>query len=66
LPIITYTLEDVVVSSISVSGGGGDKPVEALSLNYTKIKWEYVQQKSSTEKKGNNSTVWDLKTNQAA
>lgn len=66
LPIITYTLEDVVISSISVSGGGGSKPVENLSLNYTKIKWEYVQQKSSTEKKGNNSTVWDLKTNKAA
>ena len=66
LPIITYTLEEVVISSIEVRGGGGAKPVEELSLNYTKIKWEYVQQKSSTEKKGNNSTVWDLKKNQAA
>jgi type VI secretion system secreted protein Hcp len=66
VPLITYTLDDAIISSISVSGGGGDKPVETLSLNYTKIKMEYKQQNSSTGQKGSNATTWDLKTNKAA
>jgi type VI secretion system secreted protein Hcp len=33
----------VIVSSYSPSGSqGGDKPVESVSLNFGKIKWEYT------------------------
>jgi type VI secretion system secreted protein Hcp len=34
----TYTLTDVVISSVQPSSGG-DRPMESLSLNYTKIEW---------------------------
>jgi type VI secretion system secreted protein Hcp len=37
------TMEDVIISSYQPSGSqGGDKPLESLSLNFGKIKWEYT------------------------
>jgi type VI secretion system secreted protein Hcp len=46
----TVTLEDCLISSYSVSGGGGSAgggeslPTESISFNYTKIEWKYVKQ----------------------
>ncbi|MGC3664233.1 type VI secretion system tube protein Hcp, partial [Pseudomonas aeruginosa] len=40
MPFIVYTLNNVVLSNVCVSGGAGGKPVETLSLNITKFKWE--------------------------
>ncbi|HGW6105198.1 TPA: Hcp family type VI secretion system effector [Citrobacter werkmanii] len=65
LPFIVYTLTNVVISHLSVSGGSGGKPVETMSLNFTKIKWEITAQKSDGQKKGNVSSVWDMAINQA-
>jgi len=42
LPLIEYSLEEVLISSVSVGGGGGGKPVETVSLNYSRIEWVYV------------------------
>lgn len=42
---LTITLTDVMVTSFQVSGHGGDssaRPTEQFSLNYAKIKLEYV------------------------
>ena len=63
LPFIIYTLTNVVISHLSVSGGSGGKPVETMSLNFTKIKWEISAQKSDSQKEGNVSSVWDMATN---
>ncbi|HCB1501441.1 TPA: type VI secretion system tube protein Hcp [Klebsiella michiganensis] len=60
LPFIVYTLTNVIISHLSVSGGSGGKPVETMSLNFTKIKWEIVAQKLDGQKKGNVSSVWDM------
>ena len=38
---LVYTMEDVIVSSVSI-GGGGDKPSESVSFNFGKLKWEYT------------------------
>src|SRR3954454_12840672 len=40
LPYLVYTLENVLVSSVSHSSGSGDKPTETVTLNYTKISWD--------------------------
>lgn len=40
-PYLQYELENVLISGYSVSSGG-DRPVESLSLNFTKIKFSYV------------------------
>jgi type VI secretion system secreted protein Hcp len=66
LPYLVYTLENAIVSSQSLSSGGGDRPVETLTLNYTKIKWDFTQQKADTGKKGNNGAIWDLALNTPA
>jgi type VI secretion system secreted protein Hcp len=36
-----YELQDVVISSYSLSSGG-DRPMESLSLNFTKIEYKYA------------------------
>jgi type VI secretion system secreted protein Hcp len=66
LPYMVYTMENTIVSSASHSGGGGDRPVETLTLNYSKISWAFTEQKPDLGKKGNNGAVWDLASNKAA
>ncbi|WP_109511616.1 Hcp family type VI secretion system effector [Pseudomonas ovata] len=63
MPFIVYTLTNVVISNVSVSGGTGGKPVETLSLNFTKIKWELTTQKDDGTKEGTAATTWDLASN---
>ena len=57
-------LNNVVLSNVSVSGGAGGKPVETLSLNFTKIKWELTAQKDDGTKEGTAASTWDLAANQ--
>jgi type VI secretion system secreted protein Hcp len=40
------TLSNALVSSISVGGGGGGKPQETVTFNYTAISWKYFDQQS--------------------
>jgi type VI secretion system secreted protein Hcp len=63
-----FTLEHVLVTSLSCGGGHGqENPVENVSLNYGKIKWEYIPLDVKTGAKG--AVVpceWDLMTNKGA
>lgn len=63
LPIIIYTLQNTVISSVSVGGGGGDKPVESLSLNYSAIQWQYTVQKEQGGQEGQVPGSWNVATN---
>lgn len=63
LAFIVYTLTNVVFSNVSVSGGTGGKPVETLSMNFTKIKWELTAQKDDGTKEGTAASTWDLAAN---
>ncbi|WP_434155564.1 Hcp family type VI secretion system effector [Pseudomonas sp. JZ134] len=63
MPFMVYTLNNVVLSNVSVSGGAGGKPVETLSLNFTKIKWELTAQKDDGTKEGTAASTWDLAAN---
>lgn len=55
------TLTDVIVSSISSSGGaGGEAPAESLSFNYGKIKIEYYQQRPDGSVILAGTFAWDL------
>lgn len=62
---VKYTLENVIVTSVAVGGSGGDQPTETVTLNYTKVTWEYIQQKHPDKggAAGTASTSWDLSKN---
>ncbi|HEX8393367.1 MAG TPA: type VI secretion system tube protein Hcp [Longimicrobium sp.] len=60
IPLIVYTLSNAVLSSVNVGGGGGDKPVESLALNYSGIKWDFTAQKEAGGKDGTVAGSWDL------
>jgi type VI secretion system secreted protein Hcp len=37
-------MNNVIVSSYSISGGGGDLPIENISLNYSYVQYIYTPQ----------------------
>ena len=57
-----YTLKNALISSISVGGGGGPRPVETLTLNYTAIRWKYTPQQPGEGAEGS----WNLAANRPA
>jgi type VI secretion system secreted protein Hcp len=63
--IFVYEITNALVSSISIGGGGGGKPQETVTFNYTKMSWTYVQQKSDVTDAGNAAATWNLATNAA-
>ncbi len=42
IPLIQYTLKNVLLTSLAISGGGGDMPVETVIMNYDKITWDFL------------------------
>jgi len=58
-----YQLTNALVSSVSVGGGGGGKPQETVTFNYTAINWTYTAQESNVTDAGNASAAWNLATN---
>ena len=62
----TYEMTNALVSSVSVGGGGGGKPQETITFNYTKMNWTYNAQKSDVTDSGNASATWNLATNSAS
>jgi type VI secretion system secreted protein Hcp len=56
-----YTLNDVIISSVGVGGGGGGLPSETITFNYGKITQNYIQMDEKTgKKKGNIEKNWSL------
>lgn len=61
-----YTMEDVVVSSVSPGGaadGGESRPLESVTFNYGKIEWEYTPIDQTGKKGAAVKQGWDLETN---
>jgi type VI secretion system secreted protein Hcp len=63
IELMRYTLKSVLISSISVGGGGGDKPVETVTLNYNDIAWKFTSQKPSVGVQGVVNGTWNLAKN---
>ena len=60
-PYMDYLFEDVIISSVSIGGGGGGIPTESVTFNYGKLNWVYVETDHETGKKlGQVKKWWDL------
>lgn len=65
IPIIEYTLDDVLVSSYNCSAGGGANPAETLTFNYRAIAYKYKDQKQDAINVGHVAGGWDVRANKA-
>jgi len=64
----TYELEDCIITSVSVGGGHGDRPMETLTVHFNTIKWHYNQQKNQggDGSAGKKAGSWNQETNKKA
>lgn len=66
IPLMAYTMTNCLASSVSIGGSaGGGVPVETVTFNFTKFKWDYKAQKSEGAPEGTAAAVWDLAANSA-
>ncbi len=64
LEYLKFTFNDLLVSSYSTGGSGGDVfPHENWSINFSKYKIEYVEQKQDGSGESPVDTSWNIKTN---
>lgn len=67
IKFLEINMEDVIVSSYSVSGGGGDLPMENVSLAYSKITYKYdPKKKDQAQAAGVQPITHDLASNQVS
>ncbi len=65
--VYNVELENVLISSVQLSGNSGGKPTEQIALNFTKIVWTYTKRStvSPMTAKGKNVAGFDIGTNRA-
>lgn len=61
---MTYVMDNAMISQMSCSGGGGI-PNDSFSINFTKIKADFTQQKTDSSAKGTGTWNWNLETMKA-
>lgn len=62
-PYLQFELENTLVSSYNVSGAGGttgNRPMESLSLNFTKITFNAIQMDPTNKTAKPDRAMWDL------
>lgn len=64
-PYLTITLENVLVSSWSVSAEGNSAPMETFSLNFAKFKTEDSSMKPDGTMEKQPAVGWDIQRNQS-
>jgi len=63
---LKITLNGILVSSVSTGGSGGeDRLTENVTLNFGKVKFEYVEQKIDGSPGSNFPFGWDIAANKA-
>ena len=61
VPYMSIVMEDVLISSYSVSRHNSDRPMESLSLNYTKISYNVTPTKPSKDPQhAKDKTAWNF------
>jgi type VI secretion system secreted protein Hcp len=66
LEYLTITMEDVMITSVSTGGSGGeDRLTENVVLNFAKVKVDYVEQTETGGTGAKPSMTWDIPANVA-
>lgn len=61
---LKVTMSDLLVSSYQTGGSnGGEVPMDQISLNFSKVEFEYKEQKADGTLGGSTKTGYDLKAN---
>ena len=61
LDYIIITMEDVMITSVSTGGSGGeDRLTENVTLNFAKVKFSYVPQKADGTGEASKDAGWDI------
>jgi len=64
LKFMEYKMSNVIISNVSVGGGGGGDSTENIAFNYGKIEQTYTKQKRADGTGGGNVPAgWDLEAN---
>ena len=64
---IHITLKEVLVSSVSTGGSGGeDRLTESVTLNFAQVKFDYTPQDSKGTVAGDKTFAWNIAENNAA
>jgi type VI secretion system secreted protein Hcp len=64
---LEVTMNDVLISSYQTGGsGGGEVPMDQISLNYSKIAIDYLAQTAQGTTASAGKTSWDMTTNSGA
>jgi type VI secretion system secreted protein Hcp len=63
LEFLTFSLSDVLVSEYQTGGSEAGPPVDAVSLNFSKIMVEYKEVKADGSLGGSTKAGWDAKQN---
>lgn len=61
---LTITMEEVLVSSLSTGGSGGeDRLTENVTLNFAKVKVKYIEQTAEGGEGDKPEMAWDIQSN---
>jgi type VI secretion system secreted protein Hcp len=63
IPFVEIELENVMVSGVSNSGGGSDRPYETVTFVYDKITWKNTAINNDGTKGSELEKKWNLQTN---
>lgn len=58
--VAIYTLKNLTVTSTSIDGSAGSRPVEQVSFKYQSINWKYIPIKPDGTKDGPVETMWTV------
>lgn len=58
-PYFKMTMEDTMISGYSMSSGG-DRPTESVTLNFTKVEYQYDQYDGDTLVASGSPKKWDI------
>lgn len=62
-PYVEIELENVMITGVSTSGGGSDRPMESITMVFDKVTWKNTRINDDGSKGSELEKKWNLQTN---